>query len=84
MLIIYLNKNKCKECYLKYKKIKDKVLQFKFPDCNKDHEKEFYEKLNKQFANTYKFGKVFLEVLTDIDMLLIVEKNIGGGICYSI
>ena len=25
-----------------------------------------------------------LKLLTDIDMLLMVEKDIGGGICYAI
>ena len=28
--------------------------------------------------------KVRLDVLTDIDMLLLVEKGIRGGICYEI
>ena len=28
--------------------------------------------------------KVKLDLLTDIDMLLMVEKDIGGGICHSI
>ena len=31
-----------------------------------------------------KMAKVKLELLTDIDMLLIVEKGIGVGICHSI
>ena len=31
-----------------------------------------------------KKAKVKLELLTDIDMLLIVEKGIGVGICHSI
>ena len=28
--------------------------------------------------------KVKVDLLTDIDMLLMVEKGIGGGICHSI
>ena len=31
-----------------------------------------------------KKAKVTLDLLTDIDMLLMVEKGIGGGICHSI
>ena len=31
-----------------------------------------------------KKAKVILDLLTDIDMLLMVEKGIGGGICHSI
>ena len=32
----------------------------------------------------WKKTKVILDLLTDIDMLLIVEKGIRGGICHSI
>ena len=35
-------------------------------------------------ASTFKKTKVKLDLLTDIDMLLIVEKGIKGGICHSI
>ena len=31
-----------------------------------------------------KMTKVKLDLLTDIDMLLLVEKEIRGGICHSI
>ena len=32
----------------------------------------------------FKKAKVKLDLLTDIDMLLMVEKSIRGGICHSI
>ena len=35
-------------------------------------------------ASTLKEAKVKLDLLTNIDMLLMVEKGIRGGICHSI
>ena len=35
-------------------------------------------------ASSFKKTKVKLDLLTDMDMLLIVEKGIRGGICHSI
>ena len=35
-------------------------------------------------ASSFKEIKVKLDLLTDIDMLLMVEKGIRGGICHSI
>ena len=35
-------------------------------------------------ASSFKKVKVKLELLTDIDVLLIVEKGIRGGICHSL
>ena len=35
-------------------------------------------------ANVFKKGRRELELLTDIDMLLLVEKRIRGGICHAI
>ena len=35
-------------------------------------------------ANSFKKTKVKLDILTDIDMLLMVEKGIRGGICQSV
>ena len=34
--------------------------------------------------SSLKKAKVKLDLLTDIDMLLMVGKGIGGGICHSI
>ena len=34
--------------------------------------------------STLKEAKVKLDLLTNIDMLLMVEKGIRGGICHSI
>ena len=36
------------------------------------------------WQTAFKKIEVKLELLTDIDMLLIVEKGIRGGICHSI
>ena len=41
--------------------------------------KKFDKKLKEQFSNTYKLG-----ILIDIDMLLMEEKCIRGGICLAI
>ena len=62
--------------------------------------KELAEAFKKQFTclgqNTEKYitltvsvekevtRKVKLDLLTDIDLILMVEKGIGGGICHSI
>ena len=35
-------------------------------------------------ASSLKEAKVKLDLLTNIDMLLMVEKGIRGGLCYSI
>ena len=35
-------------------------------------------------ANLFKKGSRELELLTDIDMLLLVEKGIRSGICHAI
>ena len=35
-------------------------------------------------ANSFKKDKVKLELLTDIDMLLMVEKDIRKGICHAV
>ena len=35
-------------------------------------------------ASVLKKKKVELELLTDIDMLLMVEQNVWGGICHAI
>ena len=35
-------------------------------------------------TSSFKKTKVKLDLLTDIDMLLMVEKGIRGGICHSI
>ena len=34
-------------------------------------------------ASSFKKTKVKLDLLTDIDMLLMIEKRIRGGICHS-
>ena len=35
-------------------------------------------------TSSFKKTEVKLELLTDIDMLLMVEKGIRGGICHAI
>ena len=35
-------------------------------------------------ASSFKNTKVKLDLLTDIDILLVVEKGIRGGICHAI
>ena len=35
-------------------------------------------------ASSFKMSKVKLDLVTDIDMLLTVEKGIKEGICHSI
>ena len=35
-------------------------------------------------VSSFKKAKVKLEFLTDIDMLLMMEKGIGEGICHAI
>ena len=35
-------------------------------------------------ANNFKKTKVKLDLLTDINMFLMVEKDIRGGMCHSI
>ena len=35
-------------------------------------------------VSSFKKIKVKLDLLTDINMLLMLEKGIGGGICYLI
>ena len=35
-------------------------------------------------ASMFKENRCKLELITDVDMLLMVEKGIGGGICHAI
>ena len=44
----------------------------------------FLSALGLAWQATLKETKVKLDLLTDIDMLLMVEKGIRGGICHSI
>ena len=47
-----------------------------------DHAK-FLTAPESTWQEAFKKTKVKPYILTDIDMLLMVEKGIGGGICYS-
>ena len=45
---------------------------------------KFLSTLGLAWQAAFKKTKIKLELLADIDMLLMVEKGIGGGICHSI
>ena len=44
----------------------------------------FLSALGLAWQACLKETEVILELLTDVDMLLMVEKEIGGGICHAI
>ena len=44
----------------------------------------FYTSLELAWQEAFKITKVKLDLLTDIDMLLIIEKGIRRGICHAI
>ena len=45
---------------------------------------KFFSALRHAWQAALKKTKVKLDFLADIDMLLMVEKGVGGGICHSI
>ena len=45
---------------------------------------KFFSALGIAWQAALKKSKVKLDLLTDIDMLLMVEKGIRGGICHSV
>ena len=46
--------------------------------------RDLYLKTYISIGSTFKKTKAKLELLTDTDMLLMVEKGFRGGICHSI
>ena len=54
-----IHKIKCTKsnrCSLIYKSFKGSLIEFKYPCCNKNFQKNFHEKLKKRFVNTYIFA----------------------------
>ena len=47
-------------------------------------QQNFFSAPRLTWEEGFKNTKVTLELLTDIDMLLVVEKRIRGGLCHSI
>ena len=66
-----LNEDKDYKCYLQYAKVKDKILQFKCLNCNKNCKKSFDEDLNQRFADTYGFCQGGISKL-----ILILQKGV--------
>ena len=49
-----------------------------------EHDSAIFFSFSISIASGFKKANVKLDLLTDIDMLLMVEKGIRGGICQSI
>ena len=53
-----IHKIKCKDCdcLLEYESVEDNLIKYKCLSCNKDYSNKLYEKLKKQFKNTFTFS----------------------------
>ena len=65
-------------CYLMYRTSEIWILKYTTWSC------KIYFSSSISMESSLKKAKVKLDLLTDIDMLLMVGKGIGGGICHSI
>ena len=52
-----IHKTKCIDfnCFLKYERVEDNLIKYKYLSCNKDYSNKLDQKFKKQFKNTFQF-----------------------------
>ena len=58
-------------CFLEYTNFKDDLIEYKCLCCNKNHQNNFDEKLNRQFFDAYRFSN-----LNNNKLILLLRKDV--------